>query len=550
MTISPVADHPADGPQVAPRLATEHARTVRRTAVGAAAGGAAALTAAGLGLWAGRTFGGAIVAQLLADRATALVPVSVFGTAVGTLEANAKPLALLGLTAAQVAVGAVVGAGYALIARSGSRGRLRGAALLALLAWGIFAVVVAPLGNIGLLARHATGGAGETQLLFLLAAGTFGLLTAALVPWPFPAESRPDRSRRRLLRVAVAGVPALLAAGYTGWFARELRASSSVVPARRDADTSGSAVEAGTSGERFAIAGLSQPVTPVGEFYVVSKNFVDPTVDAARWELEIGGLVERPLRLSYSDLFARPAVEFTSTLECISNPVGGEYISTAVWRGVPLAALLEEAGLRDGIVDLELHADDGYVESIPVAEGLAPDTVLVHTMNDAPLTDKHGFPARLIVPGIYGMKNVKWLTRVLAVDEDILGYWQQRGWSDPAPVLTMSRIDTPRPYREVVVGQPLAVGGIAFSGDRGISRVEVTFDKGVTWQDAELSTPLSDLSWRLWRCDYTPQATGGLSITVRATDGTGEVQTSRRQPPLPNGSTGHHTITVKVVSGA
>jgi DMSO/TMAO reductase YedYZ molybdopterin-dependent catalytic subunit len=515
--------------------------TLHRLLTGAIVGGAAALIAAGASLWAGRMFGGVLVVQLLADRATALVPVAVFGSTVGTLEANAKALALLGLTAAQVLVGAGVGAIYAATVANRPRARVGGGVLLAALAWVIFAMLLAPLGEVGVLARDAPGGMLRTQALFLLAAGVFGVLTAALLPWPAMA-ARADASRRQFLAVASLALPATVAAGYTGWFARQVRASSAVAPAPRGESSAGDA-----SIDRFAVAGMPQPVTPLGEFYVVSKNFIDPRVSASEWSLEIGGLVERPLDLSYSDLLARPTIEFVSTLECISNPVGGSYISTARWQGVPLAALLDEAGVRDGVVDLELHAEDGYIESVPLAEGLAPDTLLVHTMNGEPLTDKHGFPARLIVPGIYGMKNVKWLTRVIAVNEDILGYWQQRGWSDPAPVLTMSRINTPRAYAEVPVGQALAVGGIAFSGDRRIARVEVSVDKGATWMDAELSRPLSDLSWRFWRFDYVPTEIGGLSISVRATDADGETQTDERQPPLPNGSTGYHTITVKVV---
>jgi DMSO/TMAO reductase YedYZ molybdopterin-dependent catalytic subunit len=291
---------------------------------------------------------------------------------------------------------------------------------------------------------------------------------------------------------------------------------------------------------------MPQEITPTDEFYVVSKNFQDPSVDTSSWTLEVGGLVVQPLTLSYSDIVARESVEFTSTLECISNSVGGNYISTAIWRGFPLVELLREAGLQDGIVDIELHAADGYVESIPLAEALAEDTMVVHTMNGEPLTDEHGAPARLIVPGIFGMKNVKWLTRVIAVDKDIQGFWQERGWSDAAPVVTMSKVSTPRAGTDLAAGQPFRTGGVAFAGDRGIERVEVSFDGGVSWQDAELAEPLSPLAWRLWAIDHLPATTGVLWITVRATDGTGEVQTSEERDTLPDGATGYHKIRVDV----
>jgi hypothetical protein len=288
-------------------------------------------------------------------------------------------------------------------------------------------------------------------------------------------------------------------------------------------------------------------VTPVDDFYIVSKNFVDPTVDTGGWSLEVSGLVNTPLNLSFTDLSARPSTEFTSTLECISNSVGGNYISTGVWQGFPLATLLNEAGLQDGIVDIELHAADGYVESIPLEKALEPDVMLVHTLDGAPLPDEHGKPARLIVPNIYGMKNVKWLTKIVAVNGDVQGYWQNRGWSDVATVNTMSRIDTPKSGAKVLVNQPIRIGGIAFAGFRGIANVDVSTDGGKTWNTAELAPEVSALTWRLWAFNYTPTATGKVSLAVRATDGTGAPQDNEKRPTLPDGATGYDTSSLKVV---
>src|SRR5690606_35898634 len=201
---------------------------------------------------------------------------------------------------------------------------------------------------------------------------------------------------------------------------------------------------------------------------------------------------------------ARPTMQRITTLECISNPVGGNYISTGEWTGLPLRDLLTEAGLRPGVVDIVLHAADDYADSIPLVAALHPDTLLAYDLNGAPLPESHGYPLRLIVPGIFGMKNVKWITRIEAVDYDFQGYWQERGWSDIATVQTMSRIDVPASNRTLVAGQPTLIAGIAFAGDRGISRVEVSTDDGETWVPATLDEPLSPLTWVLWRYEWTP----------------------------------------------
>ncbi len=515
----------------------------RRPLRGAFVGAVAGLVASGVMLWAGSAWGGVILAQLLSDRMTDVVPTSLFGQALGALESNAKPLTLAGLTLAQVVGGAVIGAAYSRFAGRAVRRRLAGGIALSLAIWASLSFIAAPLGEVGLLALDAPGGLWRTQATFVLAAVVFGALVAAFVPWPVAwseGNVEPDRQRRRLMQMAglaALAFPALWSTGYVGREVRQLR-EMGVSPEPRARTEPG--------GGPFAFAGMPLEITPTDEFYVVSKNFQDPTVDSSSWTLEVGGMVDSPLTLSYSDLMARASVEFVSTLECISNTVGGKYISTATWRGFPLVELLREAGLHDGIVDIELHAADGYVESIPLAEALAEDTMVVHTMNGEPLNDEHGAPARLIVPGIFGMKNVKWLTQVIAVDEDIKGFWQMRGWSDPAPVVTMSKISTPRSGDEVTVGQPFKAGGVAFAGDRGIQRVEVSFDGGATWNDAQLSDPLSPLAWRLWSIEHTPAALGLLWITVRATDGTGEVQTAEERMTLPDGATGYHSVRVTV----
>lgn len=507
---------------------------------GALIGGVAALIASGIMLWTGRAWGGAILAQLMSERIIDLTPLSVFSRILAALESNAKPLTLLGLTVVQVFAGAGIGVFYARrVAATGVMRRLTSGTVLSLVVWLFLSIVAAPLGSVGLFARDAQN-AGATQATFVLAALTFGTIVATFLPWPllWNADTAPDASRRRLVQltgISVLALPALAATGYIGRYVQKLRTTFSPELATITEDGTGD----------FEFAGMPEEITPTDAFYVVSKNFVDPEVDSSGWALEVGGLVERPFSLSFTDLVARDSVEFTATLECISNGVGGPYISNAVWRGFPLADLLNDAGLQTNIVDLEMHADDGYVESMPIEKAL-DDVMLVHTMNGEPLTHGHGYPARLIVPGIYGMKNVKWVTRLIAVDQDIQGYWQERGWSDIATMLTMSRIDTPRQGYKATLGETVRIGGVAFGGDQGVSRVEISLDDGATWQDAKLSNPLSDLSWHLWSYDYLADQPGTRKMVVRATDGKGILQEIAEQPPLPDGSTGYHRESFEV----
>ena len=508
-------------------------------------GSAGALVASALMLWAGRAWGGAILPQLIAERATDVLPLDVVRRSLEELENNAKSVALAVITLTQVAGGGLLGFVYSRFARPGVAFRIAGGAALFSISWLLLSIVAAPLGGVGILASEAVQGFARTQAVFILASGVFALFVAVFVPCPAgigsssvdgdasPVPGGVTKSRRNLLRtagVSLVALPALASGIYLGRFIDQLRAVYDPRLGRLDKD--GRSI--------FATRGMPKEITPTPAFYVVSKNFVDPTVDAIDWSLEIDGLVDRPATLSYTDILARDSVELISTLECISNPIGGDFISTAIWTGFPLRELLDESLMQPGVVDIELHATDGYIESIPLVEALAADTIVVHSMNGDPLDDKHGFPVRLIVPGIFGMKNVKWLTRIRPVGEDIQGYWQQRGWSDIATVLTMSRIDIPARPHHVLPGAAVRIGGVAFAGDRGISRVEVTTDGGATWNDAELSDPLSDLTWRLWIYDHHPREQGIQRLAVRATDGTGVLQPETEQETLPDGATGWH----------
>jgi DMSO/TMAO reductase YedYZ molybdopterin-dependent catalytic subunit len=207
--------------------------------------------------------------------------------------------------------------------------------------------------------------------------------------------------------------------------------------------------------------------------------------------------------------------------------------------------ILERAGVNPGVKDIVLRASDDYTDSIPLEKAMHEGTILAYEMNGEPLTASHGFPLRLIVPGIYGMKNVKWVKRLDAVDHDFKGYWQRRGWDDRAEYKTMSRIDEPGSD----INGSTTIAGIAFAGDRGVSRVEVSTDGGKTWKEAQVKSALSPFSWALWHTDWTPARAGEHTLVVRATDGQGVTQTSEYSPAAPSGTTGHHRLTVDVEPG-
>jgi DMSO/TMAO reductase YedYZ molybdopterin-dependent catalytic subunit len=304
----------------------------------------------------------------------------------------------------------------------------------------------------------------------------------------------------------------------------------------------------------FALAGLldklfghtggkaTPPITSNEEFYVTSYRS-PPTLRIGDWSLSIKGLVERPITLNYEQLLARPVISQIVTLECVGNTVAGEFMSTASWDGVPLRALLEEAGVKDEVYDIVFRAADGYSDSIRLDRAMAGDVIIAYKMNGVPLPQGHGFPARAIVPGHYGMKHVQWLTEIEAVDHDYKGYYAQKGWTDEAVVKTTSRIDLPG-HGSTLKGLRHRVQGLAFAGTRGIKEVEISTNGGEDWTSTTLEVPLSPSAWVFWFYDWTIPKAGRHTLVVRATDGMGRLQTSIEQDPAPEGAEGLHEITV------
>lgn len=301
---------------------------------------------------------------------------------------------------------------------------------------------------------------------------------------------------------------------------------------------------------------LTSEVTPTYLFYRIDINPIVPEVDAKSWNLTVKGLVDNPLTINYDEIRAMPSVEQYATLECVSNKIGGDLISTALWKGVKLKDILDRAKVKTGAKYIAFRCSDGYDVGIPLEAGLMDGTILAYDMNLAPLNAKHGFPVRAIVPGLYGMMNPKWITEIELVDGVYEGYWQRNGWTNVADVHTGSTILIPgqaelrHRFRKldempkIVPGQKAPIAGMAFGGDRGISKVEVSVDNGATWKSAVIKNPLSQYTWVLWTAGFTPSGNSNYKVIVRATDKAGQIQTAEMNNPFPDGATGYHTVDV------
>jgi DMSO/TMAO reductase YedYZ molybdopterin-dependent catalytic subunit len=286
-------------------------------------------------------------------------------------------------------------------------------------------------------------------------------------------------------------------------------------------------------------------ITPAGDFYLMSSNG-EPRVDAAEWSLTIDGLVEQPLRFSYDEIRAQPPHETHLTLECISNPLGGRYIGNARWRGTRLLPLLERAQPQREAAYAVLYGADGFSSGHPLPRILAPENFLAWEMNGEPLPRKHGFPLRIFLPGKYGMKMPKWLTRIEFVDREYLGYWERQGWSNSAERQVRAIVDDPRDAAHIS-GSVFILTGYAVAGAAGVAGVDISFDDGRNWRPVEIfSNPIPSQMWAFWKYVWADPPKGKHTIRVRATDGEGRVQTAERSGEWPDGVTGHHSITVTV----
>jgi DMSO/TMAO reductase YedYZ molybdopterin-dependent catalytic subunit len=357
----------------------------------------------------------------------------------------------------------------------------------------------------------------------------------------------PDWDRRRFLQLGGGVAVGSLVMGVLGRTLLDHRPGGA--PAEALSAGGSAALPDLPAGASLDVEGVTPIVTPNDAFYRIDTALLVPRVDAATWQLAVTGLVDRELRLSYQELTEMPQLEQHVTIACVSNEVGGRLIGNALWGGVDLRQVLDMAGVQPDATQLVGRSVDGFTAGFPTSWAMDPERrpMIALRMNGEALPLDHGYPARLIIPGLYGyVSATKWLSEIeLTTWEAFDGYWIPRGWAKEAPILTQSRIDVPRDGSRVEAGTTVALAGVAWAPDRGVRAVEVAIDDG-EWQPAQLSTPLSDATWVQWTLPWVAEGSGARTIRVRATDGTGTVQTDERTPPAPDGARGHHSIVVEV----
>lgn len=561
-----------------------------RFKVGFIAGLGAGVVATGTMLLLNFSAGGISLPDVLGSELTALMPAAMFDYLHKTFGADSKHYLFYGIVVGQCLVFALSGAVYNLFLKKAqpaltkkktakqtsqeSEGEvtnrtatvLDGLQLAGIL-WLLVGLLFLPLTGGGFFGSQLAIGIVSTMISLAIVGAVFGLLfvlfQSTLVTRALPAnqEARrqakeesqssetPELTRRSLIKGSVIGAGILLL-GVGAWrFITQgaSGSSASVATLLRNFKNKIVPPPVPNYGTIQSATGLSSEITSNDQYYVVSKNlFADPTVDANSWRLTVDGLVNNPLTLTYPELLNQPMQEQIESMMCISNEVGGQYMSNALWKGVQLKDLLQQAGVKSGAIKVIFHAADDYTDSIHLEKALEPTTLLAVHMNGATLPGAHGFPVRVLVPGIYGMKHCKWLTRIEVTNQNYQGYWQQRGWDDLAPVRLTARIDTPQAGASVSANQTAYIAGVAFSGNKGISEVDVSVDGGQTWQTATLKQPPSDITWVLWEYAWHPTTAGTYTIVARAIDLEGNVQDPNIEPPAPIGSSGYDSFDVLV----
>ncbi len=315
--------------------------------------------------------------------------------------------------------------------------------------------------------------------------------------------------------------------------------------------TGGCEAVGGVLGRMFAVPSRETLYfTPNDAFYVV--NYMESPFNVSRdlnveqWRLSVTGEVKKPVTLGWRDILNRDSFDQIVTLECIDTLPGGDSLGNAQWRGISLKKLLQDVGADEETArDVVFRAADGYDDSIPFSRAMRDDVMLAYLMNGEKLPKEHGFPLRLVVPGLYGIKNVKWIIEIEVYNGDYQGYWQRKGWTDDGTIKIFSRIDSPGHYQPLR-GPEQVFRGIAFGGPHTISTVEVSVDRGKSWQEAELEPTLSPYSWVIWNYRWTPLKPGKYQVAVRATDAKGNLQIAELVRPQPAGASGLHTIIADV----
>lgn len=556
--------------------------TRRSFIAGIAAGGAALAASYFL-----RTFaGGLFVPELGAQMLFSIIPGSVESQAISTLGEMAKNLAfvsaIIGSLILYGGIGILLHKTYRWFA---PRGRIINASQFILIPYLVLLVVAVILSIITEISTQPI----TIQIIILYLVPphiVYGLILyyifkmqqkqpAAAVTTPEQVQERtlPSQDegvninkidRRRfiqMLSIVVAGsIASVFAFYWADLFSRSRPLSSSSPPPPLQSPVlSNSTLRSDLPSELHSF--FASEITPNDRFYRIDINVAIPTIMADMWRLRVTGLVNNPLELTYGELKSLPSIEEYATLECVSNKVGGDLISTALWKGVSLKSVLEMARVRPEAAYVVFKCFDGYDVGIPLKKGLEETTLLAYEMNRATLPINHGFPVRAIVPGIYGMMNAKWITEIELVDTVYEGFWQRKGWSNEAKYKIHSTIVAPGSALSnrfgslgapttVTLGNKVPVAGIAFAGNEGISKVEVSMDGGNSWQEAKMIRPISINSWVLWYLEWNPNSQGRHTISVRATDGTGKIQPVGFHEPFPDGSSGYHMIEIMVQARA
>jgi DMSO/TMAO reductase YedYZ molybdopterin-dependent catalytic subunit len=483
-------------------------------------------------------WGVASVPELAGDRVAPFLPVRFFFKllAIAGSYNHLKQLSAGGVFATFIALGAIGGAIYAAARHRPGSDR---AADHFLAAWTV-AVWLATVAALWPVIGTNYGGqppgsaAAVTAVGLLLSYAVYGMLLRLLCVFLVPAAragaklpESPDAEGRRAFIVAALGVIGGVATGALLRLAY-LRAAYAYD---------------GTENRGPGI----QSITPNDRFYVVTKNNIDPSPNREVWRLEIAGRLRHPRSYRYDELRALPAVTQETTLQCISNGIGGGLMSNAIWKGVALRTLLEAAVPIPGGEEVLCRGLDGYTDTISAEKALNPTTLIVYEMNGVPLPVRHGFPARLIVPGLVGEKSVKWITRIELLDHRAKGFYERQGWGPNFTLHTTARFDEPDFRMPIPANRPVVLKGIGFAGDRGVERVQVSLNDGVTWNDARLTYRGSAMAWVLWAFTWAPPRPGEYRLAVRAIDGTGAVQTGQWHSTIPEGTTGYHRVSARIV---
>ena len=507
--------------------------------------------------WMGAVIGAvtAGVALAVGELASALVgsdtsPVTAVGTvfidefaaslkelAVKWFGTNDKPALITGVVAVSLLFGAVLGIA------SIRRRWLLPAGIVLFGGVGAWAIVTDPLGSWGdalaMVVPATLAGVATAFGLFAVADRSTPLATPGPAVNTDPRITTADRRRFLLATGATAA-----GAGAALVLARAWRPDGSVptvadAPLPRPTET----IAAPSSGT-YSDQGLTPYITPNADFYRIDTALRSPRVDASSWSLTLSGLVDNEFSIGYHELLAMDSISVPVTIQCVSNEVGGDLIGNAIWQGVPLVDLLERAGVRSDAEQVVGRSVDGFTAGFPLSDALDGRTAVVaYAMDGEPLPRDHGYPARLVVAGLYGyVSATKWLSSIELTTWDAFdGYWIPRGWSKLGPIKTASRIDVPS--GSVAAGD-ITVAGVAWAPGRGISRVELRVDDG-DWAECELASSASDETWLQWRHTWTATP-GSHRLQVRATDGDGETQTMESAPPAPDGASGYHTRSVQV----